>query len=492
MSTEERTALISGQDDASYSAVQPAAKKTKKITPLPKMQIFTLLYISFGEPLAATVIDPFIVQLVRETGITGGVEARTGYFAGAIESLFYAAEGLTVLQWGRASDRIGRKPPLVFGTLGLAAAVTTFGLSNSYWPLVVSRFMQGVFNGNIGITKCVMAESTDSTNIATALSFIPLQWGLGITFGPMIGGLLSHPAKTWPNTLGKIAFLRDHPYFLPCATAALIPLSAFIITSIFLKETLPSAVARQKKKSQEGVSLPPSETQSEVDVAVDEPPVPFSALMTRRVLVPIINYAFLAFVEQCSSALLPLVYASSIGVGGLGLDSFTIGLLMSGLGIGIGLSSTLISPVVLRKLGPHKTYRIFFMCYLFTIGCYPIMNALARRAGGVDIFVWIVIAAQLGCITLTVMNYSCLFIFFNDSAPTKSTLGAVNGLAQTVACSVRIFAPVTASSLFSLTQQHNLLGGTMVYWILFACVFCGSYASSKLPKHLKEDDETEE
>ena len=86
MSTEERTALISGQDDASYNAVQPAAKKTKKITPLPKMQIFTLLYISFGEPLAATVIDPFIVQLVRETGITGGVEARTGYFAGAIVS----------------------------------------------------------------------------------------------------------------------------------------------------------------------------------------------------------------------------------------------------------------------------------------------------------------------------------------------------------------------------------------------------------------------
>lgn len=86
MSSEERTPLIAGQDDGNYNAVEPTPKKTKKITPLPKMQIFTLLYISFGEPLAATVIDPFIVQLVRETGITGGIEARTGYFAGAIVS----------------------------------------------------------------------------------------------------------------------------------------------------------------------------------------------------------------------------------------------------------------------------------------------------------------------------------------------------------------------------------------------------------------------
>ncbi|KZP23886.1 MFS general substrate transporter, partial [Athelia psychrophila] len=457
-------------------------------SPLPKMQIFTLMYISFGEPLAATVIDPFIVQLVRETGITGGIEARTGYYAGAIESLFYAAEGLTVLQWGRASDRIGRKPPLVFGTLGLAAAVTSFGFSNSYWPLIASRFMQGVFNGNIGITKCVLAESTDSTNIATALSFIPLQYGLGMTFGPMIGGLLAHPAKHWPNTLGKIALLREHPYLLPCATAALVPLSAFIWASIFLKETLPSAIARNKKKSQEGISLPPSEAQSEVDVALDEPKVPFSALMNRTVLIPVVNYAFLVFVEQCSSALLPLVYASSIEAGGLGLDSFTIGLLMSGVGIGIGLSATLISPGVLRKLGPHNTYRTFFWCYLFMILSYPTMNFLARRAGGVDIFVWIVMAAQLSIITLTVMNYTSMYIFFNNSAPTKSTLGAVNGLAQTVACFARILAPITSSSLFSLTQQYNLLGGTMVYWILVSFFLCGLYASSYLPKHLKEEE----
>ena len=55
-------------------------------TPLPKMQLFILLYIQLAEPITSTVIYPFVNQLVRKTGITGGVEDKTGYFAGFIVS----------------------------------------------------------------------------------------------------------------------------------------------------------------------------------------------------------------------------------------------------------------------------------------------------------------------------------------------------------------------------------------------------------------------
>ena len=64
------------------------------------------------------------------------------------------------------SDRIGRKPPLVFGTLGLAAAVTGFGLLITFVSLAIFRSLQGVFNDNIGIMKAVLAEITDSSNVA--------------------------------------------------------------------------------------------------------------------------------------------------------------------------------------------------------------------------------------------------------------------------------------------------------------------------------------
>ena len=171
------------------------------------------------------------------------------------ESLFFASEAVTVLGWGRLSDRIGRKPPLVLGTLGCAAAVLGFGLSTQFWMMVFCRSLQGVFNGNIGITRAVIAEITDATNIAQAYSLIPLLWGIGVSIGyvlhfqpfmklladrelssPVIGGIFSRPVDTWPQSFGKIQFLRDNPYFLPCLVAALIPFSACIFNLIFLKE----------------------------------------------------------------------------------------------------------------------------------------------------------------------------------------------------------------------------------------------------------------
>lgn len=51
-------------------------------TPLPKLQLFILFYIQLAEPIASTVIYPFVNQLVRQTGVTKGDERKTGYFAG--------------------------------------------------------------------------------------------------------------------------------------------------------------------------------------------------------------------------------------------------------------------------------------------------------------------------------------------------------------------------------------------------------------------------
>jgi hypothetical protein len=60
-------------------------RKTAR-TPLPKLQVFIAFLIQFAEPVTATVIYPFVNQFVRETGITGGDEAKTGYYAGIVVS----------------------------------------------------------------------------------------------------------------------------------------------------------------------------------------------------------------------------------------------------------------------------------------------------------------------------------------------------------------------------------------------------------------------
>ncbi len=55
-----------------------------KETPLPKLQLFFLLYLQLAEPVTSTAIYPFVNQLMRQTGVTRGDERKTGYFAGLI------------------------------------------------------------------------------------------------------------------------------------------------------------------------------------------------------------------------------------------------------------------------------------------------------------------------------------------------------------------------------------------------------------------------
>lgn len=125
-----------------------------------------------------------------------------------------------------------------------------------------SRSLNGALNGNIGVLKSMMAEITDSTNLAYAYAYLPIAWSTGGTLGyvllaklwagectdivishtlsPIIGGALSHPAERFPSTFGNNKFLKTYPYFLPCAVPATFSAIAFLITYIFLKEVRPS------------------------------------------------------------------------------------------------------------------------------------------------------------------------------------------------------------------------------------------------------------
>jgi len=90
---------------------------------------------------------------------------------------------MTVLQWSRASDRVGRKPILLIGLIGTMASILCFGLSRTFIRLVLSRCLCGLLNGNIGVMKSAMGELTDSTNRAEAFALMPVVWAAGASIG---------------------------------------------------------------------------------------------------------------------------------------------------------------------------------------------------------------------------------------------------------------------------------------------------------------------
>jgi uncharacterized membrane protein YvlD (DUF360 family) len=132
----------------------------------------------------------------------------------------------------------------------------------------------------------------------------------------------------------------------------------------------------------------------------------FRSLMTPRILITLLNYAFTVFTESASSSILPLLYASPISYGGLNLSSFQIGIIMSVSGIILGISSMLFFPILSRKFGLTNLYRIGFSGHLVTQTTYALMNWFARRSGHVDGFVIALLAVQLTFVNLTVMTFS--------------------------------------------------------------------------------------
>ncbi len=62
------------------------------------------------------------------------------------QSLFFLTQACTVLHWSRLSDRVGRKPVILLGLCGLSLSMYCFGLSKTFWGLVMSRALNGALS----------------------------------------------------------------------------------------------------------------------------------------------------------------------------------------------------------------------------------------------------------------------------------------------------------------------------------------------------------
>ena len=65
---------------------------------------------------------------------------------------------------------------------------------------------------------------------------LPMTFNIGVIIGPIVGGLLSDPAGTYPTLFGNIAFFGDYPYAAPNIVSALFLLASTLAVWLFLEE----------------------------------------------------------------------------------------------------------------------------------------------------------------------------------------------------------------------------------------------------------------
>ncbi|KAG2134352.1 MFS general substrate transporter [Suillus cothurnatus] len=465
-----------------------ATPPRKPTTPLPRFQTGILMMFELAEIIASMSIYPYINQLVREIDITGGDDAAVGYYVGLIDSLFYLAQALTVLSWSRLSDRIGRKPVLLIGLTAACISMICFGLSTTFWSLVISRCMWGVLNGNTGVMKTVMGELTDSTNMAQGFALIPIVWSIGSFVGPLMGGMLARPQDHRPGLFTN-PFWRKYPYFLPCVVSASLLLLALFILLHFLEETLSTKRRPSLTLSISGVSRGVDSDDQESFVRQNTANTSLLSLLTPAIIIPIANYAMLSFLDISFRALIPLFLSTPTHLGGMGLTPSSIGLLLAFYGIVDGLFQALFLAKIVDWVGPKRLFCVSVSCFAPLMVLFPIMSWLVHTRGVID---HAIMYALLGQLILTVtwdMAFATGLMFVTASAPAKNVLGVVNGLSQSsrsIACAL---GPALTTSLFAFSKKHNVLNGNAVYVVLIMLSGVLRWMGSQLPDEIQDRDD---
>ena len=143
---------------------------------------------------------------------------------------------------------------------------------------------------------------------------------------------------------------------------------------------------------------------------VEETPATFRSLLIPQVILPLAVYMVQALIDMSSTILIPLMYSTSIPLGGLGFDAYHIGVILSVWGVVYAVVMILVLGRAIRRFGPRAVHIFSYATYFVNFALYPLLAHLVRRAGRVDATAWAVIVVQLACRLVNGMSYGTLFL----------------------------------------------------------------------------------
>jgi len=161
-------------------------------------KLVVLMFVAFVDMVGSSMILPLVPYYATRMG-------ATGLAVGIILAAFSLGQLVSAPSWGRFSDRYGRRPAILLGLALSVLAYIVFAFSNSIALLLISRLVQGIGAGTVGVLQAYVTDSMDQDDRAKSLGWLSAATSLGVVIGPAFGSFLTVAGGRHAPGLGAAA-----------------------------------------------------------------------------------------------------------------------------------------------------------------------------------------------------------------------------------------------------------------------------------------------
>ena len=179
----------------------------------------------FIDMLGIGLIVPVIPILVGEFVNGADEQAR---FYGYLSSVFGLMQFIFMPMLGVISDRIGRRPVLLYSMVGMGLNFLITAWAPTLFFLFIGRIIGGMSSASMSVASAYAADISTHENRAKTFGKVGAAFGLGFICGPMLGGVLG-----------------SYSLHLPFYVAAGLSFANFIYGYLFVPESLPLGERRK-------------------------------------------------------------------------------------------------------------------------------------------------------------------------------------------------------------------------------------------------------
>ena len=162
-----------------------------------KGKLTVLMITAFVDMLGLAMVIPLLPFYATKLGASATI-------VGVLIAAFSIAQLASAPLWGRFSDLYGRRPALLAGLLVSAVAYIIFAYASTLWLLLLSRIVQGLGGGTIGVVQAYVADASDPADRAKSLGWLSAATSFGAVVGPAIGSVLIHWGRHAPGIASAV------------------------------------------------------------------------------------------------------------------------------------------------------------------------------------------------------------------------------------------------------------------------------------------------